>query len=142
MEDDVLGVERRRFVRVDKEVPVKFRVLDQNNNQLLDWMNAKSKNISMGGVAIEITGLEVSSQKIAKSMDNIIELELMFHLGTENLKAHAKVVSVISKGKVKWNLSYKEVLEIGVKFTDVTPEKQQKIREFLIDSYLGKYGQE
>jgi c-di-GMP-binding flagellar brake protein YcgR len=141
MEDDVFGVERRRFVRVDKEVPVKFRVLDTDGKQLLDWVDAKSKNISMGGVAIEITRLDTASQRIAKSMDHIIELELMLHLGTE-LKAHAKVVSVISKGKVKWNLSYKEVLEIGVKFTDVTPEKQQKIREFLIDSYLGKYGQE
>lgn len=118
-------MERRRFLRIDKEIPVKLKILSEPKEKLLPLKvyKAVSKNIGKGGIFIET--LESIDELL--SVLNKEKLLLEIELSPSATKIEAKVrITQKKKGK--------ESLGLGLEFEDMASRDNNIIGVYLEDS--------
>jgi c-di-GMP-binding flagellar brake protein YcgR len=133
------GHERRKFVRLQEPLPIRFKLLDKNNSTpILDWKECTAHDISRGGICLEITGVEAELKKLLTAGSNVFQLEITLPLKKVTIKGNVYYVKVL--GETMWNHFRKEILEIGVQFTEINSEDENIISNFIVQKYLEKYG--
>ena len=121
--DDYL--ERRAYPRLDYEVYAKYKVLLDNVNQMhMDYLFAKTKNISQGGVCIKLPiNVDVSS---------MVSMEMFFPI-----KEREKLLRVI--GEVRWCREIKEnEYMAGLSFVVINAEDSEFLNTFIAQKIKGE----
>lgn len=132
------GTEHRHYVRLKNEIPLRFRVLlDNKTDSPTDWIEAKTQNISLGGMCINVI-ISDEIKKILLSGKNLVEIEM--NLTSENkIKFNAETTYIKVIGRIKWDHNFSEIYEMGIQFLDTSPLTIDRIREFITQRYLDKY---
>jgi c-di-GMP-binding flagellar brake protein YcgR len=111
--------ERRRFVRLDMNVVVKWEKITEDSNQIVGDTDI-TKNISVGGIClIAYERLEVGDK-----------LRLEIELPTKK--------TVSAKGRVVWINEFEVIgrglekrYDVGVEFIDIRDEDREEINKFV-----------
>ncbi len=114
--DDYL--ERRAYPRLDYEVYTKYKVLLDNVNQMhMDYLFAKTKNISKGGVCIKLP--------INVVIYSMVSMEMFFPI-----KEKEKLLKVI--GEVRWcrEINPNEYVA-GLSFVVINAEDSEFLNTFI-----------
>src|SRR5208283_3984031 len=121
--DDYL--ERRTYPRLDYEVYAKYKVLLDNVNQMhMDYLFAKTKNISQGGVCIKLP-----INVVAFSM---VSMEMYFPV-----KEKEKLVKVICE--VRWCSEIKpDEYIVGLSFVVINAEDSEFLDIFINQKFNEK----
>ena len=110
---DYSGPERRRFVRVPFIFPVKYKFPEED---LKKEYHGLSDNISEGGIKI------ICMQKIEEGID----IDISFSLPTSE-----GVIQIECRGTVAWFRERDGRNYCGVQFTDLNPELQMTLKNFI-----------
>jgi c-di-GMP-binding flagellar brake protein YcgR len=134
------GQERRKFVRLKEPLPVKLRLLDKKNSAIiLDWKECTTHDISRGGVCVQIADVDMELRKAITNTSNILELAITLHAGKQvTVKGNINYISAL--GKTVWNYFKNEILEVGMKFTEISDGDENSISDFIVQQYVEKYG--
>ena len=133
------GTERRAFVRLQKSLPVRFKISENPNGPTY---TAMTRNISQGGLCLEINhekealleALSAADQKIGIDINSLIPQQA--HTVTE--------LSLWISSRVDWACESDQdhnLLRVGLEFEDLTEEARKRIRDYLVDQFLGQYPQ-
>jgi c-di-GMP-binding flagellar brake protein YcgR len=134
------GAERRAYVRLEKSLPVRFKI---SGNPTGSTYTATTRNISQGGLCIEIDhekeslveALSIADQKIGIDINSLIP-------------QRANTVTEMShwiSGRVDWARKSdqdRNLLQVGLEFENLTEEARKRIRDYLVDQFLGQYPQQ
>lgn len=131
------GKERRKFVRIGESLPVKFRI--NNGVTSPDWKECISRDISRGGICVQINGVTGEFKEKILNPDSTIELEIGLSMLT-TVRAKGDLCSLKVVGRAVWNHFENETLEAGIRFTEINPEDDIVISDFVVHKYLEKYG--
>lgn len=122
---DYLGLERRKYIRLDSVFPVQFRILSLDGKQFLsDWLQGFTNNIGKGGICLEVNNLSSRLAQNLKSKQAKLSLEIEIPI-TKNL--------VLAKSKVTW---IKEVIEqpdkylIGLSYEEINPHQNNMLMRY------------
>ena len=120
--DDYL--ERRAYPRLDYEVYAKYKVLLDNVNQMhMDYLFAKTKNISRGGVCIKLP--------INVDISSMVSMEMFFPI-----KEREKLLRVI--GEVRWCREINPVEYMaGLSFVVINAEDTEFLSTFIDQKIKG-----
>ena len=110
---DYKGPERRRFVRVPFIFPVKYRLVEDEENR---EFHALSDNLSEGGIKI------ICMQKVGEGK----EMLLQFSLPTSD-----GIFEICCKGLVVWYQESESRSFCGVQFSDLAEEHQIILHDFI-----------
>lgn len=130
------GSERRAYVRLKKSLSVRLKV---SGNPSSKTFMATTKNISQGGICLEIQQQEALLEALA-SANHQIGIDLNTLISQHN-PADSDRSDWIS-GRVDWTCELDQdhqTLLVGLEFEDITEEARQRIREYLVDQFLQKY---
>ncbi len=107
--DEFAGDERRKFVRVTAEIPLKIRF----RGRLLEFPGAFSRDVSTGGLGVELDAQfpEVSAELMAFRGDLDIEVTLPEDEGMLNCIAEVRWATKCAEneGNVLLGLSFKDL---------------------------------
>lgn len=115
MTEGILYIEKRKFKRVEKIYPIKYKLMPKDNIIEPKKNKGKTKDISLGGIRIE--------GEVIGSIDDIIRIEFV----TENNNN-----PIITFAEIKWIKEIDGVQQFGVEFLTLKNEDKQSI-EKLID---------
>ncbi|MFH1338964.1 MAG: PilZ domain-containing protein [Candidatus Omnitrophota bacterium] len=136
MEDKYKGLDRRQSVRLSRELPSRFMLIDEDKSaEITGVCSGSVRNISAGGALMEcydlsdawIEGLVSGMIKVA------VEIEVPESEAPVRALARAAWFSKIEKDEEK----DKEKYILGLQFVDITTASQDIIRNYIIKSYLG-----
>jgi c-di-GMP-binding flagellar brake protein YcgR len=134
------GYERRRFVRVDEPLPVKFKLLDRNSSEAVsEWKECNIRDISRGGACIQLNDVDEKLKEAITSSSNIFEFEMTLP-AQKKIVAKGDIYYLKARGATIWENFKKEILEIGVKFIEISPEDENLIVAYIAEKYINKYG--
>lgn len=126
------GPERRSFGRLSVSLPMSFTLFDTSESKkLTEIIYAHARNISAGGLLIETEQIPV--QWVNSLISGKVILALQFKLPGFN-------DFIQTSAKVTWMARRKEVVEgtepfvMGVSFTEIAPEDQDRINTFISNS--------
>ncbi|MFH1856390.1 MAG: PilZ domain-containing protein [Candidatus Omnitrophota bacterium] len=121
MKEAVKKDNRREFMRVEKEVPVNFTAV----SELLE-AKVKTRDLSEGGACIEVEQLrdEDLGELLAKRIEFNLKLDLPEAFG--NIENTARIVWMKRE-----ETSLEDKILMGLKFIDITEEKQNRIKKYL-----------
>ena len=139
MTKDFNGSERRAYIRLEKSLPVRFKI---SGNPTGPTYTATTKNISQGGLCLEIDhetealfeALSAADQKLGIDINTLIPQKA--NTATE--------LSLWVSGRVDWarkSDQARPTLQIGLEFEDLTEEARKRIRDYLVDQFLQQYPQ-
>ena len=120
---DTTGRERRKYVRVSANFMVKVKCRDA----VISYPAAFARNISSGGVGIEIGGRYPDSFEILTHSSDPVSVEITLPSG-EVLNVGAQVVwGHVDGGKTDEGQSFR----VGLKFIDLDEQTKQKLGAFI-----------
>ena len=133
LEEGQGGIERRRGVRFERELPLRFLVFDSFSSdgveENLRPKEGRISNISAGGVRISTTEIDEDTAQALK--ESKVKLALRFALedGGKDINATAQVkwlikANVDEQGRVKYIM--------GVEFLDINSEDRNRIIRFIL----------
>ncbi|MBN1622121.1 MAG: PilZ domain-containing protein [Endomicrobiales bacterium] len=137
------GLEKRKYVRLAKPILVNFRILNKKSKEvIINWRDGLSKDISKGGLRIEIYDPNPKFKKIISDPDNVLELNIPLYFQRKaTLKGEVEYVHVTGESvwnRKAWDAKEKaETLEIGIAFKRSDNEIDSLITAFITDN-LGK----
>lgn len=123
--DDFLVEERRKFIRLQISVEVKYSLLKLEPHQQL----ATSKNIGSGGICI------MADDPL--KLGNLLKLEII-------LPQDPPVIFAV--GKVVWTKSFsilgeeRNRYEVGIQFLDIGEKDQVRIKKYVFSLRQPNYG--
>ena len=112
------GIDRRRFVRLNADVPVKYS-LPKNS---YDLKITKAKNISAGGICVTL------NEKLAS--DTKISLEICLPTPNRHIVARGKVAWVEEEVKSN-NKEGTRCFNVGIEFKEMSPEDRDALFHFI-----------
>jgi len=119
-------IDKRNFVRLVKDIQVKFSFSNEENwnRQLSNVYDATGKNISEGGMVIEVNYTGENSLNLL-SLKSIIDLEIdLLPVISQKIKTNARV-KWIKKGFSE------DVIVFGVEFFGISKENKEKINHYI-----------
>ncbi|MFH1784423.1 MAG: PilZ domain-containing protein [bacterium] len=122
------GPERRSFTRLPISLQVDFLLFDtQDSKELTDRMGAHARNISAGGLLIETSRIPVEwmNALISGKITFVLEFKIP---GSENPIRTSARVSWMARRKEEEAV---EPFVMGLNFTEITPEDQERIIQFV-----------
>ena len=134
---DFNGKERRAYVRLEKSLPVRFKIFTK---QMSKTYTATTKNISQGGLCLEIRedthelleNLSVTDHKIGIDLDALIP--------QPNTAASATPVWINSRVDWARKPSKKNpAMLMGLEFEGVTEEARKRIYDYIVDEFVKRY---
>jgi len=106
--------EKRRFIRLDSEFEVVFRLIDADHDQIL---TALTRNVSGGGLAL------LTEQKLKVGTALALDLELK----GRSERLHFTAAVVWSDPILKDGLELDSQFESGLRFMEIKPEDKEFI---------------
>jgi c-di-GMP-binding flagellar brake protein YcgR len=112
------GSERRRYVRIRTDVPVRYTLpKEQDNSRAF-----KTKDISMGGICMTV------SEKLAPHLKLCLQIEV-----------EGSADPILAKGEVVWAKENSEIkneagiryFDIGVEFKELLPKNKERFFSFV-----------
>lgn len=131
------GSERRAYVRLEESLPVRLKVAGNPSSKTF---TATTKNISQGGICLEIQKTQETLLEALSAVNHQIGIDLNTLIPQRN-PAASKSSHWVS-GRVDWTCELDEAqqtLLVGLEFKDLTEEARKRIREYLVDRFLQKY---
>ncbi len=114
MEEYYMGQERRKDERISYHAPCRYEIsLDENSAIIMDTGTSFTKNISLGGLLIELRKLV--------PVDSHLDLEVILPTTPASIRAQARVVwiSKLKEDRNRYN--------VGMCFTGISPDDKEKI---------------
>lgn len=113
------GAERRRFVRINADVPVRYTLPKTNNNAKA----IKTNNMSVGGICISLT------EKLSPHDKLSLEIECLPFPSPP----------IVAKGEVVWikedtqeeNKDGIRRFTMGIEFKDISPQGKERLFKFI-----------
>ncbi|MCX8093890.1 MAG: PilZ domain-containing protein [Candidatus Goldbacteria bacterium] len=109
-----LYIEKRKFKRVIKSFPIKYKLMPKDNIIESKKNEGKTKDISLGGVRIE--------GEIIGNVDDIIRIEF-------TLKDNDN--PIITFAEIKWIKEINGIPQFGVEFLTLKNEDKQIIEQLI-----------
>jgi hypothetical protein len=131
------GRERRSYVRVDRELPIRYRIKGHPSGQIY---TGATKNISQGGLCVEIIRHQDELIETLSSIKKQPFLEVELTLPGRNGQPGPQTDWIT--GRVDWlrNPTAKNPVSlIGLGFVDLHEEVRRKIYDFVLGVYLKGY---
>ena len=134
------GSERRAYVRLEKSLPVRFRISGNSSSQT---HTATTKNISQGGLCIEIQdNQEALKQALTAANTQIgIDINTLIPQPTEAVSKTSQWVN----GRVDWTRELNQpdqTLLLGLEFENLSEMARKRIRDYLVDQFFHQYPQQ
>ena len=133
------GSERRVYVRLEKSLPVHFKISENPNGPIY---TATTKNISQGGLCLEIDHETEALLEALSAADHKIGIDINTLIPQpNNATSH---MSLWASGRVDWTRpsdQNRHLLQVGLEFEDLTEEARKRIHDYLVDQFLRKYPQ-
>jgi len=137
------GRERRKYIRIKELLTAKFMLIDRKNFEIIsDWRKSHTRDLSRGGACVEVNGSHRELKELKDILNKkpyILELEVTLP-SDKKISAKADIHYVRMVGSSAWNYLKKEMLEIGIRFSDLSAENEKLISEFVVETYVEKYG--
>ena len=129
--------ERRAYVRLERSLPVRIKI---SANQMSNTYTATTKNISQGGLCLEIyqdtrqliENLAAADSKVGIDLDTLIPQP-----HTSASKAPAWISS-----RVDWSrkpTAKNPAMLIGLEFEGVTDEARKRIHDYIVEEFVKRY---
>lgn len=140
MSDDIFnGAERRAYFRLDKELPVRFRLCGEGQDKVY---TAITKNISRGGICLEVH--EEKEELIEKLSQNGYELAI--DVETPLMVSDEEVISkpVWINGNVDWTQKPGDkdsAIFMGLAFNKMNDDIRKKLHDFILSEFVKQYGE-
>ena len=130
------GKERRAYVRLKQSLPVRFKI---NGEQTGETYSARTRNISRGGLCVEIARenaellekISVPGQKIGIAIDTLIP--------DQATAVSAKSVWINSRVDWTRKTSKKQDLLMGLEFENLAEETRRRIHDFIVKEMVNRY---
>lgn len=118
--------ERRKYVRLDTVFPVEYRLFSKiDNRELLELKQGFTRNVSEGGVCLEITQLKEGSFALLTDKNNYFELFINTPHKKEPIKA---------KAEIRWQKIIKQDFPskylLGLEYTDIEDSTRKQIIQY------------
>lgn len=131
-------IERRKFVRLNIDLKVKWKKIPDKSEDLSSNVD-KIKNISRGGICL------TTSKKLKIGVDLHLESRLPNVGDCLSLEVELPKKRIIkAKGRVVWvsemgidNLEEKEAYNVGVEFIEMNEEDKEEIYRLVFESLSG-----
>jgi c-di-GMP-binding flagellar brake protein YcgR len=131
------GKERRAYVRLEKSLPVRFKVFTE---QMKKTYTATTKNISQGGLCLEIY------QDTQELIENISAVDSKIGIDLDTLipqphKTDSKTSAWINS-RVDWArkpTAKDPVMLIGLEFESVSDEARKRIHDYIVEEFVKGY---
>lgn len=141
MSDDIFnGAERRAYFRLDKELPVRFRLCGEGQDKIY---TAITKNISRGGICLEMH--EEKEELIEKLSQNgykpAIDVETPIPDPDEGVVSKP----VWLNGRVDWvqKPSNKDsAILMGLAFNEMSDDISKKLYDFILGEFVKLYAKD
>ncbi len=93
--EEVLGSERRKYLRLDTVFPVQFRLESADGkNFLSNWLQGFTNNISRGGICLSVNNLDEDALKLLREKKAKLLLEIDLPIAKRPIPAKAGVAWV------------------------------------------------
>ncbi|HUI94030.1 MAG TPA: PilZ domain-containing protein [Chitinivibrionales bacterium] len=132
MEDDLFGLERRKYVRFEVEFSLKYRItLENEKKPFTDWLHGMVENISLGGIRFNST---LSNKQIDALTEEIVVIVLELKLpGNETPVTCDAALRFFQRGAPA---NDDVPVDIGVEFVGLTDKNRSSISQFLQKIHL------
>jgi len=131
------GKERRAYIRLERSLPVRFKI---SANQMSKTYTATTKNISQGGLCLEIyqdtrqliENLATADSKIGIDLDTLIPQP---HTADSTTPAWIN-------SRVDWSrkpTAKNPAMLIGLEFEGVTDEARKRIHDYIVEEFVKRY---
>ena len=134
------GSERRAYVRLEKALRVQLKITGSPTSQTY---LATTKNISQGGLCVEIKNGEKALLDALSAADHKIGIDINSLIPRQN-DAAAEMPLWVS-GRVDWARELdqsSQALQVGLEFEDLTDGARKRIRDYLVDQFMRQYPQQ
>jgi c-di-GMP-binding flagellar brake protein YcgR len=136
MEDKYKGLDRRQSVRLSREMPAKFMLIDEEKSaEITDVRSGSIRNISAGGALMECTDL--NEEWIEGLVSGMIKAALEIEVPESESPVRALARAVWFSKIDKDEKTKKQKYILGLQFVDITTASQDIIRNYIIKTYLG-----
>jgi c-di-GMP-binding flagellar brake protein YcgR len=131
------GRERRTYVRLEKSLPVRFKISGKHMNKIYP---ATTKNISHGGLCLEVHQNKEELIETLSAKEHKLGIDIDALIPNQDRSVSAKPVWVDSR--VDWAQKPDQknpVLTMGLEFEDLSEENRKKIHDYLVDEFVKRY---
>jgi hypothetical protein len=137
-QETVTGKERRQFIRLDRELMVHFKIIEQSPEQVYD---GKTCNISQGGVCIEVDGEIENLVKKLKEIKPVVHIaiELTDLYKPDELKTTPQWINGLMFW-VKKPFLKSNHCQIGLAFQNIEEKASERIHNYIMKEFVASYG--
>jgi c-di-GMP-binding flagellar brake protein YcgR len=131
------GKERRSYVRVDAELPVRFRINDHSPGKIY---TGATKNISQGGLCVEVVRQQNELIEALSSIKQQPSFEVQLALPDRNGEPDHAVDWIA--GRLDWAekpTDKNPVFRMGLGFVDLEEEVRRKLYDFVLGAFIKCY---
>jgi len=139
MQEDISnGKEKRAAPRLEKVLPIRFRLPDEGGDKVY---TATTKNISRGGLCLKV--LQEKQEPIEKLIQKKHKLAIDIEPPIPNQDAQISTKTVWINGRVEWAKKpddKESAVLLGLKFGQMADHIRKKLYEFVLNEYVSRYG--
>ena len=131
------GKERRAYVRLEGSLAVRFKIFTK---QMSKTYTATTKNISQGGLCLEIQQDTEELLENLSATDHKIGIDLDALIPRPNTAASAKPAWINSR--VDWTRKptpKNPAMMMGLEFEGVTDEARKRIHDYIVEEFVKRY---
>ena len=131
------GKERRAYVRLERSLPVRFKIF---TNQMSKTYTATTKNISQGGLCLEIYQDARQLIENLATADSKVGIDLDTLIPRPHTAASATPAWINSR--VDWSrkpTAKNPAMLIGLEFEGVTEEARKRIHDYIVEEFVKRY---
>ncbi|MDH3800055.1 MAG: PilZ domain-containing protein [Desulfobacterales bacterium] len=131
------GKERRAYVRLERSLPVRFKIF---TNQMSKTYTATTKNISQGGLCLEIYQDARQLIENLATADSKVGIDLDTLIPRPHTAASATPAWINSR--VDWSrkpTAKNPAMLLGLEFEGVTDEARKRIHDYIVEEFVKRY---
>lgn len=123
--EEVLGSERRKYLRLDTVFPVQFRFASADGKAFLsNWLQGFTNNISSGGICLSINNLDADLLKLLREKKAKLLLEIDLPISRRPIPARAGVAWVKeAPGGINRHF-------IGLSYEDISAKQNNRLLRY------------
>lgn len=124
---DIIGRERRNYVRLDSVFPVSFKLISAaDGSELSEWLQGFTSNVGKGGLCLEVNNLKPYLAGLARARQARLVLNIEMPLGKKPAQALAGIAWV------KDIPEEPEKLLIGLHYEEIAPQHNSRIMRYAL----------
>jgi c-di-GMP-binding flagellar brake protein YcgR len=131
------GRERRAYIRLETELPVRFKISGEKMSKIY---TACTRNISHGGLCLEVHQAKEDLIDKLSADDPKLGIDLDTLIPDQNAAVSAKPVWINSRVDWTRKLNSKDsVLLMGLEFENLNQAARKKLHDYLVGEFLKRY---